>query len=88
MKWPRSVFRFFTEEMSVGFGRFFAAVGCKTKPTEKNKWDLRFRFGGGNRKSDPIKLGFGFLRKPTEKPTGVRFFGFRFSALNTAHNTY
>ena len=57
---------------SVGFGRFFAAVGCKTKPNGNNF----ISFFSGNRKTDPKKLGFA-LRKLTE----IRFFGFRFTTL-------
>ena len=42
-KMARLVFGF-SPESSVGFGRFFAAVGCKAKPTEKHRVEPVFRF--------------------------------------------
>ena len=55
--------------MSVGFGRFCAAVGCKTKPTEKHKSVFRFRLLFRYGKPEK-KVGFRFGKNdknPTKK---------------------
>ena len=67
-KMARLVFGF-SPESSVGFGRFFAAVCCKAKPTEKHRVEPVFGFVVfGQPKNRHKKVGSRSLPNPNKNP--------------------